>query len=191
MSTLKVNTIQPFSGTLTTLSQSVTVSSNLSVGGNLGVTGNTTLSGTLAVTSTQTFTGNTTINGIADVNNRLELDEIVETLNTKTGATGTVDHDFSTGDIWYHTSPSANWTVNLTNVPTTDNRVINIALIVLQGATARIPSGFSVDGVGLTLAWANNSVPTGNANKRDVFSFTLYRTGGAWQNVLGSIATFG
>ena len=191
MSTLKVNTIQPFTGTLTTMSQSLTVSSNLSVGGTLAVTSNTTLSGNLGVTGTQTFTGTTTHNGITDLNNRLELDEIIETLNTKTGATGTVTHDFSEGDIWYHTSPAANWTVNLTNVPTTDNRVINIALIVLQGATARIPSGFSVDGSGLTISWANNSTPTGNANKRDVFSFTLYRTGGAWQNVLGSISTFG
>jgi hypothetical protein len=37
------------------------------------------------------------------------------------GATGVVVHDFSTAAVFYHTSPAANFTINITNVPTTVN----------------------------------------------------------------------
>jgi hypothetical protein len=125
-----------------------------------------------------TFTGTTT------------LQQSTELLNTKTGATGTVTHDFSTGAIWYHSSISANFTANFTNVPTTADRAISVVLILVQGATPYIPNAVQIDGAAQTILWQDNTVPTGNANKRDLTSFTLVRTGSTW-TVLGSLSTYG
>ena len=117
------------------------------------------------------------------------LAEITEVLNTKTAATGVVTHDFSTGAIWYHSSISANFTVNLTNVPTTNDRIITVSLILNQGATGRLPSAFQIDGVAQTIRWQNNVTPTPNINIIEVATFSLIRTGSTWF-VLGQLAPF-
>ena len=113
-----------------------------------------------------------------------------ESLSTKTSATGTVVHDISTGTVFHHSSMSANFTANFTNVPTTNDRVINITLILIQGVTARIPSAVQIDGSAQTINWQDNTVPTGNASKKDIAVFSLIRTGSAW-TVLGGLSTYG
>lgn len=113
-----------------------------------------------------------------------------ESLSTITGATGTVVHNVNTGTIFYHSSISANFTANFTNVPTTNDRTINVTLILIQGATARIPSAVQIDGSAQTINWQDNTVPTGNANKKDIVVFSLIRTGSAWL-VLGGLSTYG
>ena len=83
--------------------------------------------GTTTITDEDTnlyVVGNSEFYGNVSISGQTNLEEVVETLNTKTAATGTVVHDFSTGAIWYHSSISANFTVNLTNVPTTNGKVI-------------------------------------------------------------------
>jgi hypothetical protein len=134
------------------------------------------LTGVPNLLSSPTLTGTTT------------LQQSTEVLNTKTGATGTVEHDFATGAIWYHTSIATNFTANFTNVPTTNNRTINVVLILVQGATARLPIDVSINGATQTINWL--TLPTGSANKIDLVSFTLIRTGSAW-TVLGSLSTYG
>jgi hypothetical protein len=120
----------------------------------------------------------------------VSLQQTTELLNTITSATGTVTHDFSTGAIFYHSSISANFTANFTNVPTTNNRTIVVSLILAQGVTARIPSAVQIDGSAQTIKWQDNTVPTGNASKVDIVSFSLIRTGSAW-TVLGGLSTYG
>lgn len=128
--------------------------------------------------------GTTTIlNGLTTFN------QTTEVINTKTGATGTVVHDFSIGSVWYHSSLAANFTANFTNVPTTDNRSIVITLILNQGATARIPSAVQISGVGQTIYWFGGSIPSGNINAIDIVSFSLIRIGASW-TVLGSLTTY-
>ena len=116
--------------------------------------------------------------------------QTTDILVTKNSATGTVTHDLNTGVIFYHTSALANFTVNLTNVPTTNNRVITVVLAVIQGSSAYIPSALQIAGAAQTINWAAGITPTGNNNKKDLFTFTLLRAGAAW-TVLGSIGTFG
>jgi hypothetical protein len=118
------------------------------------------------------------------------LQQTVELLNTKTSATGTVVHDFSTGAIFYHTSISSNFTANFTNVPTTNNRATAVSLILSQGATPRIPSALQINSSNVTILWQDNSIPTGNANKVDLASFTLIRVNTSWI-VLGALNTYG
>jgi len=134
---------------------------------------------TKAPINNPTFTGTVT------------LQQTTEVLNTKTGATGTVTHDFSTGSIWYHSSISANFTANFTNVPTTNNRTIVCTLVLAQGATAYVPNAVQIAGVAQTIRWLGAAgVPSGNSGQTDIVSFTLIRTGSAW-TVLGSLTTFG
>ena len=107
-------------------------------------------------------------------------------LNTKTGATGTVAHDLSTGATFYHTSVVASFTANFTNVATTDNRSIVVTIIIVQGATPYIPSAVQIDSAAQTIKWPGGTIPTGTASAVDIFSFALVRTGGVWAQVLGS-----
>ena len=119
------------------------------------------------------------------------LKQTTEVLNTKTSATGTVTHDFSTGAIWYHSSISANFTANFTNVPTTNDRSIVLTLILNQGATAYVPNAVQIAGVAQTINWIGaTGTPSGNDYQTDIVSFTLIRTASAW-TVLGSLTTFG
>ena len=71
--------------------------------------------------------------------NEMNLYNSKGTLNTsdiETGATSIVDHSLATASVWRHTSIAADFTANFTNVPTTDNRVIGVALMLVQGASA-------------------------------------------------------
>lgn len=113
-------------------------------------------------------------------NGTTTLQQITEVLNTKTSATGVVTHDYSTGTIWWHSSISANFTVNLTNVPTTNDRTIVVTLLLNQGGTGYYPNVLQIAGTPVTIRWANNITPTPSTNKIDVVAFTLIRTGSTW-----------
>jgi hypothetical protein len=108
-----------------------------------------------------------------------------------TTATGLVIHDCSTGTIFLHTGPAANWTTNFTNVDTTPNRVISVALLITQGATAYIPNSVQVNNAGFAINWQSGVTPTGNANKKDLVNFTLVSIGFGNYTVLGSLASYG
>lgn len=114
---------------------------------------------------------------------------ITEKIGTKTGATGTVVHDYTEAQIFWHTSPSANWTANFTNVPTTDNRNVNFTLVIVQGATARYPSAVQVNGTPVTLRWANNLTPTLYPNVIELASFSIFRVSSTWY-AIGNYASF-
>ena len=117
------------------------------------------------------------------------LQQITEKLNPLTGATGTVTHDCSTGAIFYHSGIAANFTANLTNIPTTDNRTIAVSLILNQGGTGYYPNALQIDSVSQTIRWIGNSTPTPSINAIDVVTFSLIRTGATWY-VLGQLAAF-
>jgi hypothetical protein len=131
-----------------------------------------------------------TIGGALTVSGTTTLQQSTEVLNTKTSATGTVTHDFSTGAVFHHSSISANFTANITNVPTTNNRTIVVSMILVQGVSPFIPNALQIDGSAQTIKWQDNTVPTGNASKVDIVSFSLIRTGSAW-TVLGGLSTYG
>ncbi len=116
-----------------------------------------------------------------------EYSTSTEVLNTKTGATGTVVHNFTEGNIWYHSSIAANFTSNFTNIPTTNNRTIVCTLILNQGSTAYVPNAVQIDGVAQTINWTGSvGVPAGDANDVNIATFVLIRQSSTWQ-VLGSI----
>jgi len=121
------------------------------------------------------------------------LQQSTEILNTKSFASGTVTHDFSTGSIWYHTSVSANFTANFTNIPTTDNRTTVVTLILSHGPNiAYIPNAVQINSSSVTINWLGGEQPSGTPNGHDIVSFTLIRVSvpfGAWV-VLGSLSSY-
>jgi hypothetical protein len=140
--------------------------------------GNVTNESKATMFSSPTFTGTTTIQ------------QTMEVVNTLNASTGVVEHNFTFGAVWVHTNISANFTANFTNFNTTDNRVISIALVLVQGATPRIPSAVQIGGANQTINWQAGAVPTGNANKIDIVNFTFIRNNGTLR-LTGSLSTFG
>lgn len=96
--------------------------------------------------------------------------------------------DYSSGAIRYQaTAPSANFTVNVTNLPTDNGNAITVSVFVTQGSTGYYPSALQIAGVGQTIKWAGGTAPTptSSSGKIDLFTFTLIRRSSAW-TVLGS-----
>jgi hypothetical protein len=118
------------------------------------------------------------------------LTETTELVSTKTGGTGTVVHNLNEGTIFYHSSIAANMTANFTNVPTTNERITSVALILDQGNSPFYASVVQIDGASQTIKWLNNQTPTLYPNKTQIETLTLIRVGNAWV-VTGQMATYG
>ena len=187
-------------GTLTTAAQpnitstgtlaSLTVTGNIS-SGNANLGNLITANYTTAVLTTAAQPNITSVGNLSSliISGQTSIQQSVEVLNTKTSATGTVDHDFSTGAVFYHTSVSANFTANFTNVPTTDNRVIVISLIIVQGGTPYLPTAVQIAGVAQTIKWSGGAAPTGTASVVNTVTFALFRVSSAW-SVTGVMGSF-
>ena len=101
----------------------------------------------------------------------------------------TIICDLDTSSIFY-ISPTSNFTVNFTNVPTTINRTIVVTLILAQ-TTGYYASAVQIGGAGQTIKWSYGSTPVPTANKTEIETITLIRTSaGAWV-VLGDYGTYG
>jgi hypothetical protein len=154
----------------------------------VGVTGSTGSTGPSANQSLNT-TSDVTFNNIT-VNNILKVEQTEQKLNTKTNATGVVTHDCSTGLIWLHSSISASFTANFTNLNLDASYATNITLALLQGATAYIPSAVQIGGISQAINWQGGAPPTGNSNKTDIVNFSIWNSSGTY-TVLGQMTTFG
>ena len=158
----------------------------LYIGGNSALSSDTLGSG--IVNSSLTSVGTLTGLGVEGLST---LRTISEDIVTITGANATVEHNFSNSAIWYHTGVSGNFTVNLTNVPTTQNKAYSVALIVNQGGTGYLPNSFAVNsGSPLTINWSNGLVPNTNANKIDIVAFSIVNVSGTFV-VYGQLSSFG
>ena len=172
---------------------------------NLTVTGNITTSGKFIgdgsgisniVTAQQVSSSSqpniTSVGTLTELNiaGAFSSSSFSEPVSVKSNAVGTVTHNFTDSSTFVHLTPTANFTVNVTNVPTTDNRIVVVALIIYQGATAFIPSGFQLDGFSFTPKWVSGVAPAGTANKVDVFSYSILRYNGTW-DIYGQVSTYG
>lgn len=163
----------------TALGSSLVVGTTASVGSNL------TVSGSASIPTASITTANITDLNVTGTLNIQEVTELVEDYTISSSSATLV---YTTSNIFYSSaSPAANFTVNLTGVPTTNDRTITVSVIVTQGATGRIPSVFAVDGSIQTIKWASGAapVPTSVAGRIDIFNFTLIRKSSSWI-VLGS-----
>jgi hypothetical protein len=120
------------------------------------------------------------VSGSSNFLGTTNLQQLTEKIQTKTNATGTVEHDFSLGSVFYHTSPSANFTLNLTNVPVDNNKTSTIAVLIQQGIDAYFPTAFQIDGVAQTVKWSGGIAGSGTPLNLDIITFTLVRVSSSW-----------
>jgi hypothetical protein len=131
--------------------------------------------------------GGLTAAGTVSLSGTVDIQEMREQLVVPTISSNVAACDWTAGNIYYVTSPAANFTVNLTNVPTANNKVMTINVFVVQASTGRIPSAISINNNSETIKWPTAAAPTPTsvAGRIDVFTFTLLRLSDAW-TVLGS-----
>ncbi len=146
-----------------------------------------TTASSLAVSGSSSFTGNSTFTGAVTVSGLFSVNEIIESIPTLSIVSGSVSVNFATANNFYVSSPSANFGVILTNLPTTEDKSTGISLAVVQGATGYFPNVISVNGANQTIRWATgtNPSPTSSAGKIDFYNFTFIRKSSTWI-VLGS-----
>jgi hypothetical protein len=112
-----------------------------------------------------------------------KVERIYEPAPTIALATNVETLDLATSNVSYiTTAPTANWTLNVTNAPTTNDQAITVTVFCTQGATGYIPATLQIAGSGQTIKWQNGAAPTptSSAGKIDIFSFTLVRKSSAW-----------
>ena len=117
-----------------------------------------------------------------------------------TAATGTIAYYPSTQSVLYYTtSASANWTVNLAfsagttmNTAMSTGQSLTVAFLVTQGSTAYYNTVVQVDGTtsGVTTIWQGGAPSSGNASGVDVYTYTIIKTGSAAFTVLASQTQF-
>jgi hypothetical protein len=122
--------------------------------------------------------------------NALNVKQVFESTNALSSATGTVTHDCALGHIFVHSSISANFTANFTNVTIPANNATSFTLVLNQGGTAYVPTAVQIGGQAQTVVWQGGTQPAGSANKKDVVSFSVVNNAGTWIT-LGQLTTFG
>lgn len=172
---------------------------------NLTVTGNITTSGTFVGNGSGITNAGTAINvvgssqpNITSVGTLTELNiagafssaSFSEPVTVLSNAVSVVAHNYSLSSTFIHLTPVANFTANFTNVPSTNNKIVVVALIIYQGAIAYIPNTIQLSGFTYTPKWANGVPPAGSPNKVDVFSFSLVRYNDGW-DIFGQLSTYG
>jgi hypothetical protein len=144
-------------------------------------------------TATQTFTGSTTAIGA------VFQDAAEVTTISATAATGTINYDVTTQSVLYYTtSASANWTVNVRGNGTTSldtlmstGQAITVVFLVTQGATAYYNNAFTIDGSSVTPKYQGGTAYTsGNASGVDAYSYTIVKTGSAAFTVFAAQTQF-
>ena len=168
----------------------LTVTGNITVAGNVTSSNNIVASGNVSATGTLTGTLGTAFTNanLSGYTTQAQTAEVVST--TITGATSIVTHDTSTGTTFYHTSIASNFTANFTNVPTTNNRTISVALILVQGSTPYYPNAVQINGTPQTIKWANALAPTPTASRVELVTFSLIYMSSTW-TVIGQLGTYG
>jgi len=158
--------------------------------------------GTLTLpTSTDTLVGRATTDTLTNktlTSAAIKSPREITTVSA-TAATGTVNFDVVTqGTLYYTTSASANWTLNVRgDSSTTLNSLmatgdsITVVSLITQGSTAYYPTAFTIDGTSVTPKWQAGLAPSaGNTSAVDAYSYTIFKTGSAAYTVFASQVKF-
>jgi hypothetical protein len=115
---------------------------------------------------------------------------INEKIETKSFATGTINHDVSSSSIFYHTLIASDFKPNLINLPTHNNRSHVVVLILEQSNPAYFINGLEINDSNQTIKWFGDVVPFPTVNEIDIVSFTILRISNSWK-VFGQSVYFG
>jgi len=148
----------------------------------------------------QTFSATQTLNGFSTTVAEVIKNAAEPVTVSATAAASTVNFDLLTQSILYYTtSASGNWTVNLRGDGTTSmNTLLSIGqaatmvFVATQGATAYYNNAVQVDGTttGVTTKWLNGAPTAGVQNAADLYTYTIVKTASATFTVFASLASF-
>jgi len=105
---------------------------------------------------------------------------------TISNASGIVTHNCANGHMFYHLTPSANWTANFTNLNIDTDYSSTLTVVISQGGTGYYPSAIQINSIAWAIEWPNNTPPTPTPNRKDVVTFTILNNGGTYL-VLGRL----
>lgn len=152
--------------------------------------GNTDVQAYLESNTTANFgdvTANTITVGYEDI---LKIDTGVEERFTSySSSTGIVTQDCHTGQIFRHTTPTSDFTVNFTNLALPTGYTTTITLIIEQSSAAYIAGGVQIGGAPQTIRWQGGIAPIGTPSGIDALSFTILNLGVGYR-VLGQLVDF-
>jgi hypothetical protein len=140
-----------------------------------------------------------TSDGTVDVNGTLDIEEVVEKVQTSTSTSGTIVwYSNSQGIVYYTSNQTANRTINFVGDGSTSmNSFLDVgqsytaSVVMTQGSTAYYLNAYQVDGSAVTPKWSGGSAPTaGNASGIDVYTFTIIKTANATFTVLASLTQY-
>ena len=168
----------------------VDVLTSSTLGSNIVNSSLTSLGNLTSLTAaTPTFSGPLTSSGTNILTGRTDISEIREVISSVGISANALSCNYNDACVFYVSSMSgvsANFTVDVTNVPTDNNYAITISIIVNQSTTGYYPSALKINsGSNESIRWVNDTAPSVNANKIDIYNFTLIRISNAWV-VLGS-----
>tara|TARA_X000000368_G_scaffold139996_1_gene110137 strand:- start:14731 stop:15711 length:981 start_codon:yes stop_codon:yes gene_type:complete len=133
-----------------------------------------------------TFAGNNTFTG------RVDFQDIRETVTDITLSSDAGTANYTSGEIFYidASGAGANLTIDATNIPTDNGKILNLTFIVSQGGTGRTIGTFKIDGTTITVKNIGAAAPTPTNSAIDVFSYSLLRRGDAWTVLAGNAVNF-
>jgi hypothetical protein len=155
------------SGAFTTLASNSTTT--------LGATSASSLDST-PIGSTTPGSGRFTTLSATGTTTLQQTTEVVQQVVSPGGGTTQV---YTNGSIFYITSMTSNFSLNLTSIPVTANRTIVITLILIQGGSAFYCNSLQLNGVGQTVRVPGGVNPSPVANRREIQTFTCVNTDGS------------
>ena len=141
-----------------------------------------------ATRSTSTDVAPTERLRIADTGLAIFKGGLAEKFNN-TGTTLDADptHNISDGNVILCTGnePNAARSLHLTGIHPmiSSGESVSVTVIISPNGTGTI-TGFSVDGAGIPIVWSGGSAPSAGSSGRDVYTFTILKTGTGTTNYL-------
>jgi hypothetical protein len=124
------------------------------------------------------------------VNGTITVQQIQEVVNVLASPSSTAIVNWASGAVYSVSGMTANFTANITNLPTTSSRIYIVTFILNQGGTPYFINALQIGGVSVTLRWAGALAPTATANRVEFETFALFYNGTAWASY-GQYASYG
>ena len=124
-------------------------------------------------------------------NTRVDLIAVDEIWAVGTISTNVLTMDVNTASILRVTSsPSADFQLAMTNMPTSGKKVVNAVVWIDQGTTAYIMNTVTINGASQTINWQNVVVPSGYASHKDIIAISVFCDGTTY-DVFANLTTYG
>jgi len=140
-------------------------------------------SGAITATGDVGITGGLSATGGVSLSGTVDIQELRENIVPVTLSSNTGTFNWTLGNIYYiSAAPTGAMTFNFTNMPTDNDKVMTVNVLVTQGSTGYLPTVVQIAGTNQPIRWANGLTPnpTSSAGKIDIFSFTFIRSSSAW-----------